>query len=732
MLASRVGNVKMDDGHKTKAELLVELAALRRRVSELESAHAEEQCTEIALRESENKFRALFEQAAVGVAQIETFTGRFVTINQRYCDIVGYSFDEMLNISFQHLTYPDDLQADLDNMCRLHRNEIREFSMEKRYFHKNGSVVWVNLTVSPLWRQGEYPNYHIAVVEDITERKRAVQELSESRALFRSLVDSMPQNVFSKDMGGRFVFANQSYCMTENKTLDEILGKTDFDLHPVDLAKQYRADDLRVIETGQIAEREEAHQPLGGDKSYVQVVKAPVYDAEKQIKGILGIFWDITPRKQAEEAERMQLERVRRQQANLVALATHPTFSAGDVAGAVCFLTESVSETLDIDRVSVWLKEKDVLEMRCHDLYSRTSAVHTQGGIIIPQDFPVYFAAIENSRSIDIYDVYNDPCTREFGKAYLKLNRITSMLSSAIRISGQMVGIVCLEHVDSPHTWQTDEIAFAGEVADQMAQALANAGRQKAEAEIRQLNAELEQRVLKRTIQLETANKELEAFSYSVSHDLRAPLRNIDGWSYVLLEDYYDKLDEQGRVYLGRVRSEAQRMGQLINGLLQLSRLSRIEMKHETVNLSTLANQAVERLWTDEPLRQVVFDIQEGLYTQGDLHLLNIALTNLLENAFKFTSKCAEAHIRFGLSEVDGQQVFFVSDNGIGFDMKYAKNLFGAFQRVHMETEFPGTGIGLATVHRIVNRHGGRIWAQAEPGKGATFYFILSTNDLSV
>jgi signal transduction histidine kinase len=245
-------------------------------------------------------------------------------------------------------------------------------------------------------------------------------------------------------------------------------------------------------------------------------------------------------------------------------------------------------------------------------------------------------------------------------------------------------------------------------------------------AELTGLNTELEARVAQRTRELEVSNQELQAFSYSVSHDLRAPLRTIDGFSLALAEDFSEQLNDEGRDYIKRVRGGVQRMGTLIDALLQLSRVTRSELEREPVNLSQLATLIYGELRANDEPRAVTFSAEPDVVADADPRLMRVAFENLIGNALKFTSKVPEAQIEFGQTARDGETVYFIRDNGAGFDMQYVDRLFTAFQRLHGDRDFKGSGIGLATVSRIIRRHHGTIWAEGEIGRGASFFFTLN------
>lgn len=300
---------------------------------------------------------------------------------------------------------------------------------------------------------------------------------------------------------------------------------------------------------------------------------------------------------------------------------------------------------------------------------------------------------------------------------------ISSTMTIPVLARERALGTISFVAAESGRHFGAADVALAMELARHAGLSIENA---LLFHETQRQNAELEARVNERTAELEVTINELEAFSYSVSHDLRAPLRTIDGFSRAILEDYSQVLDDEGRNYLNRVRAATHQMAQLIDDLLKLSRVTRNEMHWEDVDLSTMVRDIAIAVQNTQPERKALISIEDGMVVRGDPRLLNVVMTNLLDNAWKFTEKQSEVEIKIGTLQVDGKKVYFVRDNGAGFDMTYAHKLFGAFQRLHSDAEFKGSGIGLATVQRIIRRHGGRVWAEGEVGHGAGFYFTLS------
>ncbi|MBD2449891.1 GAF domain-containing protein [Nostoc sp. FACHB-152] len=370
---------------------------------------------------------------------------------------------------------------------------------------------------------------------------------------------------------------------------------------------------------------------------------------------------------------------------------------------------EFVSEDVDSEFVSA-------MAQKVHDhCFGEQFAIHYQQGRI--------------QSVADIYSYGLSECHIQILSQFqIRANLVVPLLQSQ-----KLWGLLCIHQCRAPRKWQTTEIEFVTQIANHLGVALKHAEltanlraevleRLQAQQAVQSLNLGLHRTI----VELQAVNKELEAFCYSVSHDLRAPLRSIDGFSQALLEDYFNLLDTTGQDYLRRIRGATHRMGQLIDDLLNLSRVTRSDINLELVDLSLLASNICHELQQSQPDREVEFVIQSQLLVEGDKHLLRVVLTNLLNNAWKFTSKHPQAKIEFGtiMSDTD-IPIYFVKDDGAGFDMAYANKLFGPFQRLHGVNEFPGNGIGLATVQRIVHRHGGRVWAQAAVEQGATFYFTL-------
>jgi PAS domain S-box-containing protein len=520
-------------------------------------------------------------------------------------------------------------------------------------------------------RTADLAQANVGLKQQIAERQRAEEAMRESEEKFRSIVESSPaaMHFYRLEPDNRLILTGT------NPAAERIIGNEHQRLTGKPIEEVF--PNLRDTEVLEI-HRKVARGDLGPqtfEMPYKDERVFGFYDVRVFRTGpglIASIFVDITERKQAEQELRAYSHRL--------ALATEAA-----VMGVWEWSVASNAVTWD-DRMFEMYGLPSTEAMT----YQRwTEMIHAEDVTLVERQLR---RAVTEKKA-----------------GYFNF-RIIRGSDSAIR------------HVQAAASVIVDE---RGQVTNVVGVNFDITARKLAEEEIRKLNLELEQRVADRTIQLAAANRELESFAYSVSHDLTAPLRGIDGWGMALLEDYSDRLDERARQYLSRIRAETQRMGQLIDDLLKLSRVTRAEMRPNPVDLTALAESIAARLQEDLPHRQLEFVIQQGLSDQGDERLLRIALNNLLGNAVKFTSKQPQARIEFGLTYVKDHPAYFVRDNGAGFDMAFAKKLFGAFQRMHKASEFPGTGIGLATVQRIIQRHGGRIWAEAHVNQGAIFYFTL-------
>jgi PAS domain S-box-containing protein len=515
------------------------------RQQELRSARERYRAAE-ALNQSEARFQQFAESAPIGMSQADPRTGRWLSVNRKMCAITGYSESELLGLRVPDITHPEDREADWEAFERVVRGETPSYRIEKRYLRKDGGETWVNVNMTVLRDAAGQPVRTMAVIEDISERRRAEEALrgSEER-LRRAVVDSpFPLLLHAED--GAVLQVSNSWC--------EVTG--------------YTREELATIDD-----------------------------------------W----------TERAYGDRKKRVQADIEAL---------------------------------------------YGLERRKA---------------------EGDYSIRI----KDGTTRIWEFSSAPLGRLPD--------GRRLV------------------LSMAMDVTE----------RRTAESEVQRLNAELEQRVVERTQGLEVANQELEAFSYSVSHDLRAPLRHIDGFVGLLLERCRGELTDQGRHYLDTVADSARQMGRLIDELLQFSRTGRAEMHEAGVDMNKTVREAVNSLANELAGRTIEWVIGDLPPVRGDGAMLRLVWTNLLGNAIKYTRAKDRARIEVAAREGPDETTFVVRDDGVGFDMRYAHKLFGVFQRLHSEAEFEGTGIGLATVRRIVSRHGGRTWAEAELGAGAAFYFSL-------
>ncbi len=650
-------------------ERTAELAEINRA---LEFEIAERERTEQALRQSRAEYQALLESAPDAIVSVDR-NGIIALVNGQTEKMFGYARDELMGEPVETL-----LPTRFRNLHVQHRLDYASnpttrpmgIGLALAGRRKDGTEFPVEISLSPVFMpEGVLTT---SIIRDVTERRQAEESLArQTRRLQEqaNLIELAHDTIIVRDMDNRIVFWNHGAEETYGWTKDQAIGQVTHEFLQTLFTASREQVDATLIEQGQW-EGELVHSTRDGRRIVVASRQVLERDERNQPRAILEINRDITERRRAEE----QLSESETRFRTLVEQVQDYAIFGLDTEGRV------VSWNTGAERVYGYRAE-EILGEHVSRFY-------------LPQDVAggklqreLTMAATEGS-----YQEVGERIRKD-GSRYWADVLITALREP----NGDLRGFAKV----------TRDITR----------------RKQAEEKIQKLNRELEQRVS----ELGAVNQELEAFSYSVSHDLRAPLRAIAGFSQALVEDYADVLDDQGKDYTRRIHAATQRLTQLIDDMLTLSRVTRTEMERDAVvDLSGLARSVAAQWQATYPERQVTWSIAPGLVARGDPRLVRVALENLIGNAWKFTSKAPEARIEFGQAGTEaGRPIYFVRDNGAGFDMAYADKLFGPFQRLHAVTEFPGTGIGLATVQRIVRRHGGRAWAEAAVGQGATFYFTL-------
>ena len=630
---------------------------------------------EKAIEESEAKLRGIIDSAMDAVITVDE-SQRIVLFNKAAGAIFKVPAEEAIGQDLARFIPSRFRSAHADHISDFGASDISSRAMASSRqisgLRSDGEEFPLEASISQVELGGE--KLYTVILRDITERRRADQRL-------RTVIEGAPNGIVMVDGRGSIVLLNAQTEKLFGYEREELLGNSIEILVPERFRGSHADSRNRYLSNPTTRSMGAGRDLYGlrkdGTEFPVEIGLNPLETEQGTM--VLGTIVDITERKLAERS----LRRSEEQLAGVIASAMDAIISVDDQQKIILF--NAAAERMF--------------------LFPSEEAIGTPLDRFIPSRFrPAHSEHIKNFGNTKVTRRSMGSLGALYGLRSDGEEFPIEASISQIETDGKKIYTVILRDITE---------------------------RKRGEERNRRLNEELEQRVADRTAQLEAANTELESFSYSVSHDLRAPLRHINGFSQALLEDYSEKLDDGGKAYLNQVRDASREMATLIDDLLQLARVTRLEMTRERVDMTSLAQAALDELKRADPERTVSVEIESDLFCDCDRRLARVVLVNLLGNAWKFTSKVKDARIEFGETRSDGESHFFVRDNGAGFDMAYSNKLFGAFQRLHSGSEFEGSGIGLATVRRIVMRHGGRVWAESEVGAGAAFYFTLTNVEVS-
>jgi PAS domain S-box-containing protein len=627
------------------------------------------------LEEQQALFASLVNSSGDAILS-KTLDGVITSWNRGAQTLFGYTAAEAIGENIMILVPPELRGEEVAIRARLRQGEIVE-TFETRRVRKDGSIANITITASPIRNADGVVVGASNISHDIGERLDNERKLKGERTMLRTLIDNIPEYIYVKDANSLHIINNKAMVgLIGAESESETLGKSSADFFGEQEARTYLNEDKEILRSGTaMVNFEESTTTRNGEQKYLLTTKVPLTDEQGQVIGIVGISRDITQQKQTEldlRTSKYFLERAQ-QAANV----GHWTLQAGPATTSKLYLSNEACRIFEID--------PSTFDGR---LQSFLAFVHPK----------------------DLHNVNK-------AMSLALVNQVAYSIDHRIVLRN---GIEKWVHVQTEVTQGTNnDVPMLLGILQDITE------RKKTEYEILSLNADLEKKVSERTAQLEAVNKELEAFSYSVSHDLRAPLRIIDGFATMLLEDSVG-LDERMGRNVRTIARNANRMGQLIDDLLNFSRLGRTQIKITDVNMRSLVEQVLEEFQAADIIKNTKIDLKEIIAAQGDGSLIKQVWVNLLSNAIKYSSRKEHPTVEVGMVNDALSPTWYVKDNGAGFSMEYSSKLFGVFQRLHRQDEFDGTGVGLALVQRIIVRHGGKVWAESKVNEGATFFFTLS------
>ena len=685
-----------------------------------------------ALEESEEKYRNLVERANDGIVIIQDSIVKYA--NPQMAEMNGSSVEQLIGTPLTDHIHPDEIPRLLDRYQRRMAGEELPTTYEAVLRRRDGSKVFAELNAGIITYQGRPAD--LIIVRDISERRRVALALQQSEESFRALAENANDGILIALPDGRYVYANEQAAGITGYPAAELLKLGVRDLaHPDETAKLTRNIERRLKREPVPEHYETAFRRA--DSSRVEIELSGARTAWQGEPAVLWIVRDITERKQAED----NVRRLARDLGTLNDFALALAAAAPEL-DLYQFIGNYLQKMTESPIVGVSEYDPARHELRVRHLVTgsaREAAAQPQlltrvnevlgsnladfRTLVSPEALQLILATVVRATD-DLSEAALGAIPKPAARAIQELLGIVTLSGLAFVYEGELVGTAVIAHGEGQPVPDTDLLRAVAHIA------AVSLRRKRADEEVRRYRDHLEELVKERTAELTRSNQELESFSYSISHDLRAPLRAIDGFSRILADEHQAQLAPEARRMLQLVRGNTQQMGRLIDDLLAFSRLSRQALNRQSVDPNELVRQAIRDLASQQEGRQVEVKVGPLPLCAGDPALLKQVWINLLANALKFTRSRPKAQIEIGsrpgeLTHPGDEPAYFVKDNGVGFDMTYADKLFVVFQRLHRPEEYEGTGVGLAIVKRIVERHGGRVWAEAEKDKGAIFYFTL-------